>query len=139
VLLLSGLAHAKVLVNQDASGVAVKGYDPVAFFSEGKPVKGSASIHSVHEGATYNFATEANKKKFDANPDKYAPQFGGYCATGSSMGMLEDIEVDKFIIHKGRLMMQRNDKAKMMFQKNSDKTLARADENWPNLVEESGK
>ena len=55
------------------------------------------------------------------------------------MGILEDVEVDKFIIHEGRLLVQRNDKAKMMFHKNPAKTLARADENWPKLVEEHGK
>ncbi len=55
------------------------------------------------------------------------------------MGILEDVEVDKFIIHEGRLLVQRNDKAKMMFHKHPAKTLARADENWPKLVEEQGK
>ncbi len=136
MLVLPGFANAKTLVNVDTSGVAVKGYDPGVFFSEGKPVEGSANLHSVHEGATYYFANEGNKNGFDAATKSMNLSS---VVTAQRRCRWEYSKMSKFIIHEGRLPVQRNDKAKTMFHKNPAKTLARADENWPKLVEEHGK
>ena len=74
----------KTLLNLDKNGVAIEGYDPVAFFTQGKPVKGNAQFQSSYKGATYYFASADDKGAFDGNPAKYEPQFGGFCAYGVS-------------------------------------------------------
>src|SRR5258706_15303756 len=66
--------------------LAVHGYDPVAYFTAGKPTLGSSKFEAVHEGAAYRFASDENRKAFLANPGKYAPQFGGYCTYGAAFG-----------------------------------------------------
>src|SRR5258707_10161594 len=84
--------NATPKVNVDNKGVILKGYDAVAYFTEGKPVKGNPAIKSTHDGATYLFASSENKTAFDKNPAKYVPQYGGFCAYGVSVGVLSDIE-----------------------------------------------
>src|SRR5690349_504822 len=74
----------KVLENVDKDGVAIQGYDPVAYFTQSKPVKGDAKFRSIYRGAVYQFASADDKSMFDAKPAKYAPQFGGYCAYAAS-------------------------------------------------------
>jgi YHS domain-containing protein len=69
-------------VNVDSKGVILKGYDAVAYFTQGKPVKGNPAIKSTHDGATYLFASAEDKAAFDKNPAKYVPQYGGFCAFG---------------------------------------------------------
>jgi YHS domain len=71
-----------------ASGIAVGGYDPVAFFTDGKPTPGDPGVTSTYKGATYLFASKAHKAQFEANPEEYVPQFGGFCAYGAALGAL---------------------------------------------------
>jgi YHS domain-containing protein len=71
-------ALAAPQVNVDESGAAIKGYDAVAYFTEGKPVKGKAALSHEWNGARWQFSSEENMKLFAANPEKYAPQYGGY-------------------------------------------------------------
>ena len=132
-----GTAQIKTIHNVDENGVGISGYDPIAFFTEGKPVNGNPqyqSKYSNYGGATYYFASAEHKALFDQNPEKYAPQYGGYCATAMSMGKLEEIQVDSFVIHNDRLLMQHNNMAKMVFLRNPDERLAAADKNWPGLL-----
>ena len=84
---------------------AIQGYDTVAYFTAGKPVKGDDSL--VHEwmGAKWKFSTAANLELFKANPEKYAPQYGGYCAYGVSQDNLVSIEPDKFKVQDGKLYL----------------------------------
>ena len=89
-------------VETAGDGVALDGHDAVAFFTQNKPVKGKAEIQSIYRGARYYFATVDNKKLFDAEPAKYEPQFGGYCAYGVSKGGLYPVELDAFQIVNGR-------------------------------------
>ena len=86
---LSTLALAKELQNLDRNGVAIQGYDPVAFFTDNRPVKGNAQFQSDYRGAKYYFASAEHKAAFDKEPAKYEPQFGGYCAYGASRGQDE--------------------------------------------------
>jgi YHS domain-containing protein len=129
----------KALVNLDAHGLALQGYDPVAFFTDHKPVKGTADLQSTYYGATYWFASAEHKALFDASPDKYAPAFGGYCAYGVSKGHLASINVDAFQIVDGRLLMQHGEGARNGFNKDPKDNLAKADANWPKLIKGSGK
>jgi YHS domain-containing protein len=76
--------QASSLLNIDLEGIGIKGYDPVAYFTEGKPEKGVRKINSTTNGVTYLFATPAHKKLFDSDPVKYEPEFGGFCAYGVS-------------------------------------------------------
>jgi YHS domain-containing protein len=79
-------------LNLDSEGVILKGFDIVAYFKEGKPIKGSSVIASPYGGATYLFASATNKAEFDENPEKYAPKYGGFCAYGVALGVLADPE-----------------------------------------------
>jgi YHS domain-containing protein len=81
--------QTKPLVNVDANGVGLHGYDPVACFTDGKAVKGDPQYHSRYDGATYYFRSSDDKAVFDKEPQRYAPQYGGYCAMAMSMGKLE--------------------------------------------------
>lgn len=70
----------------EKDGVAISGYDPIAYFAEMKPVKGSPEFHAEYQGSTFYFSTAANRGTFVANPDRFAPQYGGYCAFGMAKG-----------------------------------------------------
>ncbi|MBR9650768.1 YHS domain-containing (seleno)protein [Thalassovita aquimarina] len=88
---LTGAALAAgVEVNASSTGLALQGYDPVAYFTEGAPTKGSYKITSVYEDTTYRFSSEANKATFEADPEAYLPKYGGYCAFGTAMGVKVD-------------------------------------------------
>jgi YHS domain-containing protein len=136
---LAAVAQNKNLVNVNKDGAALQGHDPVAFFTQNKPVKGIAGIQSTYKGARYYFATLENKKKFEADPAKYEPQFGGYCAYGVSKGDIYPIEVDAFQIVDGRLLMQYNKDARDEFNKDTQGRLKKADANWPGIVEKKGR
>jgi YHS domain-containing protein len=126
---------AKTLQNLDKNGVAIQGYDPVAFFTQNKPVKGRAEFQSSYKGATYYFASAEDKASFDAAPAKYEPQFGGYCAYGVSQGHLAPVKIEAFQIANGRLLMQYDLDIKGKFNKDQAGSLQKADQNWPGLVE----
>ncbi len=128
----SGHLHAQAK-NLDKTGRALQGYDPVAFFTEGKPVKGQAEIYSTVNGANYFFANAANKAAFDKEPAKYEPQFGGFCAYGVSKGDLVKIEVDAFQIVDGRLLLQYDKSIRDKFNKDTNGNLKIADANWPTV------
>jgi YHS domain-containing protein len=97
-------AVTKAKVSVDREGVILKGYDVVAYFKEGKPVKGNPEIKTSYHGATYLFASAEDKADFDKDPAKYAPQYGGFCAYGISLGLLFDIgDPDAFAVHNGKL------------------------------------
>ena len=84
---------------------AILGYDTVAYFTEGKPVKGQDSLVHEWQGARWKFASQANLDQFKASPEKFAPQYGGYCAYGVSQDNLVSIEPDKFKIVGGKLYL----------------------------------
>lgn len=81
---------AGVDVNASNTGLAMQGFDPVAYFNEGQPTKGSYKLTSTFDEATYWFATEENKALFEATPEAYVPAYGGYCAFGAAMGFKFD-------------------------------------------------
>jgi len=132
-------AQEKKLLNVDKDGAAVHGFDPVAYFSEGKAIKGDLRFHSNYEGATYYFQSSAAKEAFDKDPGKYAPQYGGYCAMAMTMGELEDVDPNYFLVHHGKLLLQRNEKAHMMFAKNPVANHQKADESWERMQTQQGK
>lgn len=136
---LPALAQTKSLLNLDKAGVAIQGYDPVAFFTDNKPVKGKPEFPAKHNGATYLFASKEHRDAFKADPAKYEPAFGGYCAYGVSRGKLVEIDVDAFQIVDGKLLLQYSKGVRDDFNKDAKGNLAKASTNWPGLVEKKGK
>ncbi len=132
-------AQTKTLINLDKTGLAIQGYDPVAFFTDGKPVKGKPEFPSRHNGALYHFASKEHRDLFKADPAKYEPAFGGYCAFGVSRSKLVEIDVEAFQIVDGRLLLQYSKGVRDDFNKDTRGNLARANANWPTLVEKKGK
>ena len=141
LLLLLGsipaFAQTKTLLNLD-KGIAIKGYDPVAFFTQNQPVKGRPEFESKYHGARYLFASAEDKATFDANPAKYEPQFGGFCAYGASKGHTAPIKIEAWQIVNGRLLMQYDLGAKKDFNKDQQGNLQKADKNWPGIVAKEG-
>lgn len=136
---LPAFAQTRSLLNLNESGLAIQGYDPVAFFTDNKPVKGDARFPVRHKGATYLFASKEHRDAFKADPAKYEPAFGGYCAYGVSRGKLVEIDVDAFQIVDGRLLLQYSKGVRNDFNKDAKGNLTKADGNWPGLVEKKGK
>ena len=144
LLLLLGLAlpvfaQTKTLLNLDGDGVAIQGYDPVAFFTDQKPVKGDPKYVYKHQGALYFFASKDHRDLFKANPEKYEPVYGGYCAYGVSKDKLVEIDVDAFQIVDGKLLLQYSKSVREKFNQDAKGNLAKADGNWPALVAKQGK
>ncbi len=137
-LALPAPAQTKTLLNLDKTGVAIQGYDPVAFFTDNKPVKGKPEIVLKRDGAIYFFASKEHKELFARDPAKYEPSFGGYCAYGVSRNKLVDIDVDAFQIVDGRLLLQYSRGVRNDFNKDTKGNLTKAEANWPGLVEKKG-
>ncbi|MBL9173626.1 MAG: YHS domain-containing protein [Verrucomicrobiales bacterium] len=133
------LAADKSLLNLDKEGVAIQGFDPVAFFVLQAPLKGKAEFTSEHHGAKYRFHSAKNKAAFDSDPAKYEPRFGGYCAFGVSKGKLVDIDVNAFQIVEGRLLLQYSPSVRDQFNQDVAGNLKKAETQWPTLVEKKGK
>ena len=128
-----GTATGKV--NVDNQGIILKGYDAVAYFKQGKPIKGDPAIRSTYQGATYLFASVADKADFDKDPAKYAPRYGGFCSYGVANGVLADIDIaTAFVIHKGKLYLCGNEGVLNDFKSDIDSNIEKADANWLHLA-----
>jgi len=138
-LALPLVAQTKTLLNLDKAGLAIQGYDPVAFFTNGKPVKGKPEFPARHNGALYYFASKEHRDLFKADPAKYEPAFGGYCAYGVSRNKLVEIDVDAFQIVEGKLLLQYSKGVRDDFNKDTKGNLSKANTSWPALVEKKGK
>ena len=136
---LSASAAAKDLQNLGKDGVAIQGYDPVAFFTDSQPVKGNPQFQSDYRGAKYYFASSDHKAMFDKAPSQYEPQFGGYCAYGASRGKTAPVKIEAWQIIDGRLLMQYDLGVKGEFNKDPQGNLKKADQNWPGLIDKYGK
>jgi YHS domain-containing protein len=122
-------------VNANSKGIILKGYDVVAFFKQGKPVKGNPAIESTYQNVTYLFASAADKADFDKESPKYVPQYGGFCAYGVANGVLADIESpDAFTVYKGKLYFCGDQTALKSFNSNIDSNIEKADANWRQLT-----
>ncbi len=116
------------------SDVAILGYDPVAYFTEGKPVKGQDTLVFDYLGAKWKFATQAHLDLFKANPEKYAPQYGGYCAYGVSQDALVTIEPDKFKVIDGKLYLNYDADVQTKWLKDPAGFIKQADAKFQSLL-----
>ncbi len=141
IALLTISAYAAELVNTaGASGIAVGGFDTVAFFTDKKPVNGDPGISATYQGATYIFASKEHKELFEAAPAKYVPQCGGFCAFGVSVNALFPVDiVNTWQVRNEKLYFNLNKSILKSFNKDFDGNVAKADKNWPGLVEKHGK
>jgi len=132
--------EARYFVNTDGRGVALQGgHDPVAFFTEKRPVQGSKRWQSRYQGATYWFASEANLRAFEGDPARYEPAFGGYCGYAASIDRVSPVDVDSFQILDGRLVLQHNQKAFDLFNADLADSVRKADANWPGIAERNAR
>jgi YHS domain-containing protein len=113
---------------------AINGYDTVAYFTEGKPVKGQDAL--VHEwmGARWKFASAANRDLFKADPSKYAPQYGGYCAYGVTQGSLVKVEPEQFTVRDGKLYLNYDADVQAKWLKDPAGYIRQADSKFQQLL-----
>ncbi|MCE2988538.1 MAG: YHS domain-containing (seleno)protein [Burkholderiales bacterium] len=134
VALLALLFAGRIVSAQDASAekpVAIRGYDPVAFFKEGKPHEGDRTWQAKHEGETYLFSSQANRDAFVAEPSRYAPQYAGYCAYGATRGYKAAVDPAAFKIVDGKLYLNYSAKVQGLWEKDIPGFIKMADEKWP--------
>ncbi len=130
----AAFAAEKRLVNVNKAGIVVDGYDVVAYFTDGKPTLGAATFATDYAGGTYWFASAEHKALFDAEPAKYAPQFGGFCAYAVSRKGLRPVDPAIFHFVDGKLFLQHTQKAFDLFEKDERGNTRKAYANWPGLV-----
>jgi YHS domain-containing protein len=117
----------------ETDGVALRGYDPVAYFVTAEPQKGQSQYSYEYKGSKFYFANESNRRAFVAAPQKYAPQFGGYCAYGTSQGYKVSTQPDAFAIVKDKLYLNYNKKVQEIWQQDVPGNIERAEKNWPEV------
>jgi len=140
-LALVGLPISKPAVAKDPvytgifSSLAVSGYDPVAYFTEGKPVEGRSDFEYEWNGATWRFVDQNNLDTFKANPEVYAPQFGGYCAWAVAQGSTASSDPDAWRIVDGKLYLNYSKSVQEKWLQDISGNIAKADKNWPAVLE----
>ncbi len=115
--------------------VAISGYDTVAYFTEGQPVKGDAAISFAWRDAHWRFATESHRDMFAADPGRYVPQFGGFCAAAMTYGAVAKANPEHWAIVDGKLYLNYDDYAYQVFHENLAENIAKADVEWAEKVE----
>jgi YHS domain-containing protein len=130
-LLFAGPALAGTI--NDVDGVTIKGYDPVAYFAENRAVPGNAAFTAQYEGATFRFASAEHRDLFLAAPEKYVPQYGGFCAYGTSQGYKAVIDPQAFSIVDGKLYLNYDQSVRANWVKDIPGYVSQADKRWPSV------
>jgi YHS domain-containing protein len=139
ILIATGILFTVLSVSAQKSAVfeksdkAIRGYDPVAYFTEGKPVEGKEEFVYNWNNANWYFSSPQNLNLFKANPEKYAPQYGGYCAYGLSNGYKASTVPEAWTIVNGKLYLNYSLKVRDTWDKNRAERIANADKNWPQI------
>lgn len=116
------------------SNVGVSGYDVVAYFTAGQPTRGDAQFKTTHNGVEYRFASAANLAAFRANPARYLPQYGGYCAWAVSQGYTASADPTNWRIVDGRLYLNYNDEIQRRWEGDIPGHIRSANSNWPTVL-----
>lgn len=132
----SGLAHAGSVIQIGRDDVAIKGYDPVAYFTEGRAVKGSREFRYEWLDATWNFASAKHREFFVADPIKYAPQYGGYCSRSTTVGRVSSADPEIWRIVDGKLYLFYTERTLSRWERDIPGQIADADANWPRVKAE---
>lgn len=131
----SAFAGKPEIYTSITSDLAVGGFDPVAYFKQGKQVEGSKSFELKHKGATWRFANAENLAAFKADPAKYAPQYGGYCAWAAANGYTAKGDPKYWKVVNGRLYLNYNGDIQAKWEKDIPALVAKGDANWPRILE----
>lgn len=113
--------------------LAIHGYDPVAFFTDGEARLGDARYSFAHGGAAYRFVSETNQQKFEQDPGRYLPQYGGFCAYGVAVGAKFDGDPRVFAVRDGKLYFNLNPQIQETWEEDVDGNVREADGNWPRI------
>lgn len=133
-LLLSGIGlFAQKSAIFIAPEGAIHGYDPVAYFKQRKAVQGEKNLTYSWSGADWHFSTQQNLDSFKTNPEKYAPQYGGYCAFGLADGHKAPTEPEAWTISGDKLYLNYNKDVQVLWKKKQQEYITTANENWPRL------
>jgi YHS domain-containing protein len=133
VLAPLGTSHAAGEMSLPGSRVALQGYDPVAYFTDGHPEKGSAEFSASFDGTTYWFKNAEHQALFTADPDHYAPRFNGYCTVMVSRGIKYEANPEMWAIADGKLWVFGGPRAVSSFKEQTADIVAKATENWPEV------
>ena len=133
-LILSGCGttHATVETSRGES-LMLLGYDPVAYFTAGRPTRGRHTLNATHEGRTYYFSAEETRRSFLANPARYEPQYGGFCANGAAYRVKLGSDPTQFVVRDGRLFIFGDVMGKEFWLLDPGTNLQRGDAFWPEM------
>lgn len=125
------------IINIDEQKIILRGYDPVAYFTQQTAALGNKSFSTTYEGAVYLFVSAENQKTFEANPAKFVPQFGGYCAMGAALGKKLDGDPQVWKVVDGKLYLNVNSDAMVKWSEDIPGNLKKAYENWPAIKDKA--
>ena len=127
------LMAADLDMSVDNNDLAIKGYDPVAYFANEGPVKGNSDFTATYKNAIYNFASSENRDEFRANPEAYAPQYGGYCAFGVAMGKKFETDPLAWKVEDGKLYLNLDKSVQKRWLENTQEFIQDANSNWTTI------
>jgi len=130
---------SKSTVDTDEKGLALQGYDAVAYFTDGQPKKGDPKFQTKLNGVTYYFASADHLKKFKAHPDAYMPQFGGFCAMGTALNHKFEGDPNVWKVVDNKLYLNVSPATGKRWSQDIPGNIARADDNWPQIKEKTPK
>ncbi len=125
---------APQVYTESQSGLAIRGTDPVAYFTQGKAIKGSNQYEYEWQGATWRFSSAENMRLFASNPETYAPQYGGYCAKALSEGNVVSTDPNAWKIVDGKLYLNYSPQVQRQWLRDVPGNIAKADSRWPNVL-----
>lgn len=135
VAMATSALAAGVDINASSTGLAMQGYDPVAYFTDGAPTKGSYKITSIYNDATYRFASEEHKAAFEKNPEAYVPAYGGYCAFGTAMGFKFDGDPNHWKIVDNTLYLNLSQDIQDRWEGDIPNFIQNANANWTDIAD----
>jgi len=124
-------ARSPIAAVNTENGLAIKGYDPVSYFDTGDPMRGSAQFSTTYKGVVYRFVSADHRNRFMAEPEKFVPQYGGYCAFAIAQNWIADIDPDEWAIVDGKLYLNNGFFAQSLWSLDKSGNIAAGDRNWP--------
>lgn len=134
VMLGAGTALASTPEIYAEGGIAINGHDPVAYFTDARPVRGNPALSHDWKGATWHFASAQARARFAADPEAFAPRYGGWCAYAVARGYTATTSPNAWHIHEGRLYLNYNRAVRALWLRDVPGEIARADANWPGVL-----
>lgn len=134
ILIMNSAFAVKPVYSGGRDRAAIRGYDPVAYFTENKPVKGSQDFSLKHNGAKWLFSSQENLETFKANSEQYTPQYGGYCAYAVADGSTASIKPEYFTIYNNKLYLNYSKSVYKKWSKDKGDYIQQANINWPEML-----